>query len=355
MKKIFNYSNSLNVFDLWRKVQIKIGYIHKQILFEKKEEASKLLEKYDLIFSKLQKNGLSEWTFEKNIFIALIKYLIDSNSFFDKRLTEDQIDELLLLAYTYEWIVLDKPKDVSLLGNRNEVLKKFKNVSAESGSWFQTIFENIDIQSLEDWPEIVSRIDKATLFCFTEIVSFVVNDGNVFKKVINENYKEKNFNDKNECLQNWNKLFLIKESGLNYVYSIQDSDLNIIYVSVETDSEKIAIVKFKLFYTYSKIDNSLIPTGISKELLRIDFINKNFSNKYGEILSNSLKISNRAIKNIFLLDLQLRNDEANNINSAVKSKKVVNIIRKKPKSEINATIGMDIEKRSRILNKSLGN
>lgn len=355
MKKIFNYNNSLNIFDLWRKVQIKIGYIHKQILTEKKEESSKLLEKYELIFSKIQKNGKDSWVFEKNIFIALIKYLIDSNNFFDKRLTDDQIDELLLLAYTYEWIVLDKPKDISLLGNRTEVLKKFKSVSSESGSWFQTIFENIDIHSLEDWPEIVKRIENATLFCFSEIVSFIEKDGTIYKKVINENYKEKDFNNKDECLQNWNKLFLIKDNGLNYVYSIQDSDLNIIYISVETESEKVALVKYKLFYTYSKNDSSLTPTGVSKELLRIDFINKNFASKYGEILSNSLKISNRAIKNIFLLDLQLKNDEENNLNSSLKNKKVVNIIRKKPKSEINSTIGMDIEKRSKILNKSLGN
>ncbi|MDE6894466.1 MAG: hypothetical protein K2J02_03770 [Malacoplasma sp.] len=352
MKKIFNYNESLNVFDLWRKTQIKVEFIHKQILSEKKSDASELLDKYKLIFSKVNKDNMNKWTFERNIFVALIKYLMDSNNFFDKRLTENQIDELLLLAYIYEWIVLDKPKDISLLGNRSEVLKKFKKVSTESKSWFRTIFDDIDIYSLEDWPKIIQRIDAAADFCFSEILSFIIKDNVIYQKILDESYKEKDFDNKDECLKNWNKSFLIKDNNLNYVYSIQDSDMNLIYVSVETDNDKVAFVKFKLFKTYSKEDNNLVPTGISKEISRIDFINKNYMNYFPEIVSNSLKIANRAIKNIFLLDLQLRNDEQYNLEK-FKSKKVVNIIKKQPKSE-SSVPGMTGEKRTNILNKSLG-
>lgn len=43
---------------------------------------------------------------------------MDLNIFFDKRLKDSEIDELLLLVYVYEWIVLDKFKDIILLGNR---------------------------------------------------------------------------------------------------------------------------------------------------------------------------------------------------------------------------------------------
>lgn len=111
------------------------------------------------------------------------------------------------------------------------------------------------------------------------------------------------------------------------MYSIHDSDFNIIYVSAETDNEKIAAVRFKIFHTYTNDDNKLIATGIGKELLRIDFFKKSYSSQVGEILSNSLKIANRAIKSIFLLELQLKNDEENQI-PIKKNKKIVNIIRK---------------------------
>lgn len=348
MKKIFNKKNSLSVFDLWRKTQIKVGFIHKQILLSKKKDATNLLEKYELIFSKLGINANNNIIFEKTVFVALIKYLMDSNEFFDKRLVDGEIDELLLLAYIYEWIVLDKPKDISLLGNRSQVLKKFREASNQSNSYFQKIFEGIDIYSLDDWQEIVKRINDTTILTFNEIIEFIRNDSFVYKKVIDESFNEKDFNDKKQCIENWNKLFLVSSNNLNYVYSIEDSDSSIIYVSVETAKEKVAFVKYKMFYTYTKENNSLIASGISKELLRIDFIRDEYSNRYGDIISNSLKIANRAIKNIFLLDLQLKNDEGNiNFDRVVKHKKIVNIIKSAPKKDSSVIVD---NKRKWVLN-----
>lgn len=339
MKKIFNQKNSLNVFDLWRKTQIKVSYIHKQILLGKKKDATDLLEKHELIFSKIGIDTESNWIFEKTIFVALIKYLMDSNIFFDKRLKDSEIDELLLLAYVYEWIVLDKPKDTTLLGNRSQVLKKFKEAANESNSAFKNIFEGIDIYSLDDWQEIVKRINDTTIMTYSEILEFIKKDGSVYKKIIDESFNEKDFNDKQQCLENWNKLFLVNWNNLNYVYSIEDSDSNIIYVSVETDKEKVAIVKYKMFYTYTKENNDLIASGISKELLRIDFLKPEYKNNYGDIISQSLKIANRAIKNIFLLDLQLKNDEHYNADNTVKHKKIVNIIKSIPKTDDSTIVG----------------
>ncbi|MCF0217421.1 MAG: hypothetical protein HUJ42_00040 [Malacoplasma sp.] len=327
MNKIFNINSALNVFELWKKVQTKVNLIQSKIIQEKQEESRLLLDKYNLIFSKVSYINNSTINFDSNIFIALIKYLMDSNNFFDKRLTDNQIDELLILAYIYEWLVLNKSKDVTLLGDQYQTLEKFKNITIQSNSYFKFIFDNVNIRDSQDLITITQNIQTAAEFSFNQIFSYIQNDNQVYQKIINQSNRLRDFDNKKECLDYWNHLFLIKTNGLNFVYSIHDSDFNIIYVSAETDNEKIAAVRFKIFHTYTNDDNKLIATGIGKELLRIDFFKKSYSSQVGEILSNSLKIANRAIKSIFLLELQLKNDEENQI-PIKKNKKIVNIIRK---------------------------
>lgn len=334
MNKIFNSKQYYNVFDLWKKVQIKLSLIQAQILNEKKQEASQLLEKFELIFSKIKPISNDEFMYDNNIFVALIKYLMESNNFFDTRLDDDQIDEMLLLAYVYEWLCLEKTKDVTLLGDRGEVLRKLRYVSNKSNSANKKIFENLDIDDISNLMELKRRVKSAVMLSFNEMIMFIFNDQRIYKKILNETIKQKNFDNQKQTMELWNQIFQIEDKNFIYSYSVDDSDSKIIYINVFNKDQKIAYVKYKMFYTYSIEAKQLKPTGISKEMIRIELIDEHANSMFGTIVSNCLKIANRVIKNIFLLDLQIKNDEQeqDKINN-LKSKKVVKIFKMHAKSE----------------------
>lgn len=350
MNKIFNNKKVYNVFELWKKVQIRLSEIQANALEIKKNEATELLEKYELIYSKIKPISNEEFMFENNIFVALIKYVMESNDFFDNRLVDDEIDELLLLAYIYEWLCLEKSKDVTLLGDKSEVLKKLRIISSKSDSTNKKIFENLDIDDISNWMELKRRVKAAAVTCFNEMILYLYNDKKIYKRILNERINIKNFDDRQEALNLWNSIFVLKYQNLNYVYSINDSDDKIIYISVETEDKKVAFVKFKMFYTYSLSNKELKATGVSKELIRIEFIDEKSSSLYGQIISNALIVANRVVKNIFLLNLQIKNDEQqqNKLNN-FKNKKVVKIFKMHAKSEEK-----DLETKSKLIQKSLG-
>lgn len=200
MNKIFNINSALNVFELWKKVQTKVNLIQSKIIQEKQEESRLLLDKYNLIFSKVSYINNSTINFDSNIFIALIKYLMDSNNFFDKRLTDNQIDELLILAYIYEWLVLNKSKDVTLLGDQYQTLEKFKNITIQSNSYFKFIFDNVNIRDSQDLITITQNIQTAAEFSFNQIFSYIQNDNQVYQKIINQSNRLRDFDNKKECL-----------------------------------------------------------------------------------------------------------------------------------------------------------
>ncbi len=349
MENIFSNKRNYSVFDLWKDTQIKLGIFQKRILEQKKVEAATLLEKYDLIYSKIKPISNEEFSFENNIFVALIKYIMESNSFFDYRLSDEKIDELLLLAYIFEWLCLEKSKDVTLLGDKSEVLKKLRIISNKSNSINKKIFEDLDIEDVSNWLELKRRVKKSAVWCFDEMVQFLYNDKKIYKKILNETISAKNFDDRDQCLEMWNRVAKTTDENFKYIYSINDSDDKIIYISVETQEKKVAFVKFKMFYTFESVNGQIKPTGVSKELIRIEFIDKKAAELYGEIMSSSLRIANKVIKSIFLLDLQLKNEEKEHdkINN-LKSKKVVKIFKMHAKSE-----SLDSEK-SKLIQKSLG-
>lgn len=348
MNKIFGSKHQKNVFDLWVEVQSKLSLIQAEILKNKKIQAEDLLNKYELIYSKIKPISDDEFEFENNIFVALIKYLMESNEFFDSRFTDEEVDELLLLAYIFEWLCLEKSKDVTLLGDKGEVLKKLRFISNKTDSINKKIFENIDMDDVANWVELKRRVKKAANECFNQLVIALYKDPKIYKRILNEKSIIKSFDDKEACIKMWNKVFVINHKGLNYVYSINDSDGKIIYISIETEQRKVAFIKFKMFYTFSYENKTIKPTGISKELLRVEFIDANAQELYGEIISNSLKVANRVIKNIFLLDLQIKNEEVENakINN-FKTRKVVKIFKMNAKSE-------EKPNQSKMIQKTLG-
>lgn len=349
MNKIFNSKQNFNVFDLYKSVQIKLSQIQANILSEKKSEANNFLEKHALIYSKIKPISNDEFMFENNIFVALIKYMMETNDFFDKRLSEDEIDELLLLAYIFEWLCLEKSKDVTLLGDKMEVLKKLRIISYKSDSINKNIFDNLDIEEISNWMELKRRVKTAVITCFNEMVLYLYNDQKIYNKILNEKITIKNFDSKKETLDTWNNIFVIQDKNLNYVYSIKDSDDKIIYISIEDENKRVGFVKFKMFYTFEPKNKSLKATGVSKELLRVE-IDEYLNPIYAQIMSNSLKIANRVIKNIFNLDLQIKNqsDEEDKVNN-LRSKKVVKIFKVHAKSEDDKG-----ESRNKMIQKTLG-
>lgn len=332
-EKLFKEKKGINVFELWKDIQNKLNIIQTDILKEKQSSSKKLLEKYDLIFSKIKKEN-NEFLFESNIFVVLIKYIMESNDFFEKRLDEEQIDELLLLAYIYEWICLDKNKDITLLGDKSEVLKKLKFASIQSNSSNKKIFENIDIDDITMTVELKRRIKYAAFECYKEMIEYIQSDRKIFLKFLNEKITNKIFNESESYIEIWNKTFRLESNELNYEYSIEDSDEKIIYISVFKNDKKIAFSKFKMFYTHTIQNKQIKATGISKELLLIDFIDYKTQLLCGEILSNCLKIANRVVKNIFLLKLQIENEkyEQDKLNN-ITSKKVVKIFKMHTKND----------------------
>ena len=141
---------------------------------------------------------------------------------------------------------------------------------------------------------------------------------------VNESIKCKraNFDDvkiNDEYLkQLWIDTFSIVEDNITYSYSAMNSDDNFIYINVETKNEQIAFVKFRMFETFTYKSGNVVPSGIGKELLRIEFLNKHAESIHAKILTNSLKIANRVVKHIFLIDVKNKIEETGN-------KKVVNI------------------------------
>lgn len=348
MNKIFSKNNYYNVFDIWKKTQIKLNSIQIKSLNEKKEEAALLLEKHELICSKIKRISDDEFVYENNIFIALIKYIMESNNFFDNRLTDDEIDELLLLAYVFEWLCLEKTKDVTLLGDRTEVLKKLKLISNKSNSSNKAIFDNLDIDEISNLLELKRRVKFAVNYCYNQIIVFMLNDNILYKKILNEKIEVKKFDDKKVCMDLWTKSFVINHSDMKFSYNIEASDEKIIYIDIEHNNEIIGFAKYKMFTTHTIENKHIKATGISKELLRIEFLNEYARSKYPEILSNILKLANRVVKNIFLLQLQIENEE-NEANNNFKTKKVVKIFKMHTKNDENKS---ELEKKN--VAKTLG-
>lgn len=328
-----NYRN-LNIFEFFISVQTQYNELQKENFKINKETAVSLLNKWNTIFDNLKKNDETNFVFDSKLFSLIVKYLVESNDFFSNRVEEDKIDEFLLLAYCYEWICLDRVKDVSLLGDKNDVLNKLKSITSKNRSDYMHIFNNLDPNNLA--PNGISllkkRIRNSAEVCFNEIIFYCLNDSNYYQKIIKKVFVEKNFTNYNEVLKIWNNIFFIRTPSFNYIYSVDDSDKRIIYISVEKNNQKIAYFKFRIFYTYNEaiIDKNSFATGVSKELITVGFVEQRFSHQYGEMISHVLKIANRAIKNIFLIDLELKSHKHKSLNnqSILKTnKEVVKVIK----------------------------
>lgn len=314
--------NGFNIFDQWKETQREILTEKANNLKEKKQFVWKYENEYKSILASIRKypkeNG---YDFSLPTLVRIIRYLNTSNSFFNNRVSSDEMDEYLILIYLYEWLYLGKDKDENVLGSKSEVIRKFKMVTKKTESDNRKLFENPEYDYEENYEKFVRGLHSAISKTYNKLIDVITNDGDYFNKIKLDNFDQLNITD--EYLKKlWVDTFTIVDENITYSYSAYNSDDIFIYINVEFKNEQIAFVKFRMFETFTFRNGSILPNGISKELLRIEFLNKQADNIASRILSNSLKLANRVVKHIFLREVKARMEDTGN-------KKVVNIIPKK--------------------------
>ena len=308
--------SGFNIFEQWKKVQKDVLVAKAIQLKEKKQFVWKYQNEYTSILSSIKKDG-DGYQFNLPSFVRVIRYLNSSNGFFNNRISSDSMDEYLILIYLYEWLYLGKDKDESVLGKKIDVIKKLKLIVKKTGSNNKKLFENLDLDDENAVQIFTSRLNDGVIKTFNQVLNLISLDMNYFSKIKLDNFDDVKINDE-YLKQLWIDTFSIVEDNITYSYSAMNSDDNFIYINVETKNEQIAFVKFRMFETFTYKSGNVVPSGIGKELLRIEFLNKHAESIHAKILTNSLKIANRVVKHIFLIDVKNKIEETGN-------KKVVNI------------------------------
>lgn len=305
-------NGGLNIYEQWKNVQIRLLDIKNNNLRDKKEQLRTFESQYSSIVSFAMKLDNGTYEFNLSNLIKIVKYLNASNNFFNNRVSVDMMDEILLLVYLYEWVCLDKQKDNMSLGTKEEVIKKFRNLTFKTNSEYRKIFEDIDLTDINnDANRIIfsQRIRNATFRAYNSLLNIISLDNEYFERIRREEYINLELLDESYFTKLWKDTFSIEENRATYSYSAINSDDVFIFINVETKTEQVAFVKFRMFETFSSKSGTILSSGISKELLRIEYLNSKYENIGASILSNSLKIANRVIKHIFLPELRFRNEE----------------------------------------------
>lgn len=307
--------NAFNPFNKWKEIQKKIQINKIKDLQLKKDSLSIFRDDYNAIIKNIERVSDSV-KFNLSNLVKAVKYLNSSNAFFNNRLATESIDEILLLIFLYEWICLDKPKDKSILGTKEEVIKKLKLQTYNSGSEYKKIFDGIDFDFDESTILFKDRLRNSTFKTYEKILN-IIKDDEIFFNKLNAEMTVNELADNDEYFSKlWKDTFEILEDKYAFVYSLKNSDEKIICINIETYSEVIAIVKFKMFETHILHQGLLIPDSICKDLISLTRVGKKIELDFFTIISNSYLLANRVVKNIFLQDLKLKLDD---------SKRVVNI------------------------------
>ncbi|MEF9985135.1 MAG: hypothetical protein RSA40_01385 [Malacoplasma sp.] len=307
--------NVFNPYNKWKEVQKKLQINKIKDLQAKKDSLAIFRDDYVNVIKNIERVS-DNIKFNLSNLVKAVKYLNSSNSFFNNRLPVEAIDEILLLIFIYEWICLEKPKDQSILGTKEEVIKKFKLQTYSSNSEYKKIFENIDFDFDEGMVLFKDRLKNSTFKTYEKILAIIKDDENFFNK-LNDEIAVNELNDKEEYFSKlWKDTFEILEDKYAFVYSVKNSDEKIICINIETASEVVATVKFKMFETHILNQGFLVANGISKELISLTQIGKKLELDFFIVMSHSYQIANRVVKNIFLQDLKLKIED---------SKRVINI------------------------------
>lgn len=337
-KNVINDKKQSSIFNRWKAIQKEIQKSRFESLKDKKKFLPMFKDEYESLLSMIKKNDDGSFEFNFSFLIRSIKYINDTNDFFNRRFKIGDIDEILLLIYIFEWVCLNKEKDPTLLGTKDQVINKFKAKVRESGSNYKEIFEDLVLSNQSDFEEFKKRISFFVKKTHDKLIEFISKDLAIYTSIEQTKNALVDFDDYEVCNKVWKDTFCIFDDKVDYIYNLENSDDSIIYVSIEADKKQVAFIKFRMFQTFVSKNSKVVPNGFSKEILRIDFVDKRYEHMIGMFLSNSLKIANRVIKNIFLPELQLEifnsekpveNNVAKSIEYNDKNNKVVRIISKK--------------------------
>lgn len=304
---IFSQSSSL-IFNKWKDIQKKLQILKMNDLNNKKKVAATFKRDYDEIMSNVENNA-GVVKFSLSNLIRAIKYLNSSNAFFNNRLQSETIDQMLLLIYIYEWICLDKQKDVNTLGTKEQVIKKLKVQAYNTKSEYWKIFENLDLDFEESKIVLIERIASATFKTYESIIALIKNDSNYFLKLDSDIMMNKVNDNESYYVELWKDTFTIAYDKFLFSYSTQNSDDKIICVNAEVKDDLVAVMKFKIFETFTSRDGAITQEGFGKELLSLKLVNKKYNVDTFEFLSNSYVIANRVIKNIFIPEMKIKAEE----------------------------------------------
>lgn len=332
-----NNKKDSTIFNRWRKIQKEIQKSRLDSIKDKKKFLPMFKDEYNSLSSMIYKKSDDSYEFNFSFLIRAIKYINDTYDFFNRKLKIGDLDEILLLIYIFEWVCLNKEKDPNLLGDKDEVIDKLKVKVRNSGSIYKEIFENINLNNFNDFEEFKRRIIFYVKKTHDKLIDVISKDANIYNSIEQTKNFLVDFDNYEICNKIWKDTFNIFDDKVDYLYDLENSDDSIIYINIEANNKQVAFIKFRIFQTFSQKKSKTIPSGFSKEILRIDFVNKTYENMVGPFLSNSLKIANRVIKNIFLPELQLElynnekleNDSFKFQNIIDKSNKVVKIISNK--------------------------
>ncbi len=302
-------NGGINIFEQWKRLHIKLLEIKNARLDEKKELIPTLEEQYNEIISNAIKVNGGSYEFNLSNLVKIVKYLNNSNDFFNNRVSFEMMDEILLLVYLYEWLCLGKEKNISILGNKEEVIHKFRILTFKTNSEYRLIFEGIDLNNKDDYNTFTSRIRNATFRAYNSLLNIISIDNEYFEKVRCQEYVNIKLLNEDYFLKLWKDTFSIEDERVTYSYSAINSDDVFIFINVETKTEQVAFVKFRMFETFVSKNGKVVSNGISKEILRIEFLNPKYENLGSSILANVLKLANRVVKYIFLPDLRFRNEQ----------------------------------------------
>lgn len=307
--------NAFNPFTKWKEIQKKIQINKIKDLQLKKDSLSIFKDDYNAIMKNIDR--VSDIVkFNLSNLVKAVKYLNSSNAFFNNRLPIEAIDEILLLIFLYEWICLEKPKDQSILGTKEEVIKKFKLQTYNSGSEYKKIFDGIDFDFDESAILFKDRLRNSTFKTYEKILNIIKDDESFFNKLNAEITVNELVENEEYFSKLWKDTFEILEDKYAFVYSLKNSDEKIICINIETHSEVVATVKFKMFETHILNQGFLVPNSICKELISLNQIGKKIELDFFIIMSHSYSLANRVVKNIFLQDLKLKQAD---------SKRIINI------------------------------
>lgn len=318
---ITNNKKNSSIFNRWRIIQKEIQKSRLDSIKDKRKYLPLLKSEYDSLMAMTFRKSDGSYEFNFSFLIRAIKYINNTYDFFNRKLKIGDLDEILLLIYIFEWVCLNKEKDPSLLGSKDEVINRLKVKVTNSQSVYKEIFDNIDLSNPNDFEEFKRRIIFYVKKTHDKLINVIFNDINFYSSIEQTKNLYVDFDNFEVCNKVWRDTFNIFDDKVDYLYDLENSDDTIIFISIEANNRQVAFIKFRMFETFTSKNSKIVPSGFSKEILRIDFVNKAYENMIGVFLSNSLKIANRVIKNIFLPELQLelfKNEKHETVNNSSK-------------------------------------